>query len=171
VASNFNSPHSRSRILLLSVKATSLGINLTGATRVILFDVSWNPATDSQALHRAYRFPLFNDFSKVSNAKTLTLYRYGQTRPVTVYRFVASETVEERIFARQVQKSALFNEVVDERSMARQFTKEDLGRLVSAGERDRNSGARPSEVVMAETARVRWWCFLVVFSNPMFVGF
>jgi hypothetical protein len=86
-------------------------------------------------------------------------HRYGQTRPVTVYRFVASETVEERIFARQVQKSALFNEVIDERSMARQFTKEDLGKLVSIGMQDHNLSARPSEAVLKETAEVSLWCF------------
>ena len=49
-----------------------LGLNLTGADRVLLFDADWNPATDAQARERAWRL--------------------GQTRPVAVYRLLAAGT-------------------------------------------------------------------------------
>jgi len=45
-------PGSPCSIFLLSIKAASVGINLTAATRVILFDQSWNPADDLQAIFR-----------------------------------------------------------------------------------------------------------------------
>ena len=62
-------------VLFLTTGVGGVGITLTGADRVILFDPSWNPATDAQAVDRAYRV--------------------GQTRPVIVYRLVTCGTVEE----------------------------------------------------------------------------
>ena len=58
----------RCYVFLLSIKATSMGVNLVSANRVILVEPQWNPAIDRQALFRTYR--------------------YGQTKPVFVYRFV-----------------------------------------------------------------------------------
>lgn len=109
IAHIFNDAATPLHLLLVSTKAAALGINLVGASRVVLFDVSWNPATDAQALHRAYR--------------------YGQTRSVFVYRLVAAETMEEKIYTRQVQKQALAREVVDDESIAQMFKQEDLGKL------------------------------------------
>ena len=65
-------------------QAGNLGINLTAATRVILFDSSMNPSNDAQAIFRAWR--------------------YGQTKPVFVYRLLGAGTVEEKIYARQVRQ-------------------------------------------------------------------
>ena len=71
-------------IFLLSTKAGGLGINLVSATVVVVFDPSWNPSHDHQAQDRAYRI--------------------GQRHDVTVYRLVASNTVEEKIYQRQLYK-------------------------------------------------------------------
>lgn len=70
-------------IFLLTTRVGGLGINLTGADRVILYDPDWNPSTDLQARERAWRV--------------------GQKKPVTVYRLVTSGTIEEKIYHRQVR--------------------------------------------------------------------
>ena len=64
-------------IFLVSTRAGGLGLNLQSADSVILFDMDWNPQADLQAQDRVHRL--------------------GQTRPVTVYRFVSEGTCEERI--------------------------------------------------------------------------
>jgi SNF2 family DNA or RNA helicase len=56
VAEEFNSPNSELRLLLLSTKAVGLGLNLIGASRVILFDLDWDPTLDTQAIFRTYRY-------------------------------------------------------------------------------------------------------------------
>jgi DNA repair and recombination RAD54-like protein len=69
----FNS-NSESRVLCASVKACSEGISLVGASRVVLLEVSWNPAVGQQAISRAFRI--------------------GQQRKVVVYRLIAADTHE-----------------------------------------------------------------------------
>lgn len=64
-------------IFVISLRAGGFGINLTAATNVIHFDRWWNPSVEDQATDRAYRI--------------------GQTRSVSVYKYVVSGTVEERI--------------------------------------------------------------------------
>jgi DNA excision repair protein ERCC-6-like 2 len=81
-------------ILLLSKKAMGVGVTLTTANNVIMFDVDWNPAVDSQAQDRSYRI--------------------GQDRNVNVYRLVARGTVEEMIYLRQLYKQDLTNRTLDE---------------------------------------------------------
>ena len=67
-------------VFLLTTRVGGLGINLTGADRVIIFDPDWNPSTDTQARERAWRI--------------------GQSRPVTIYRLLTTGTIEEKIYHR-----------------------------------------------------------------------
>ena len=83
-------------LLLLSTKAMGLGLNLTEANNVIVFDVEWNPSFDEQAQDRAFRI--------------------GQTKNVNVYRLISRGTVEELKYLRQVYKTQLKKETMEERS-------------------------------------------------------
>ena len=84
---HFNAPNSDDFCFLLSTRAGGLGINLMTADTVILFDSDWNPQADLQAMARAHRI--------------------GQTRPVSIYRLVSKETVEEEVLERARNKLML----------------------------------------------------------------
>jgi SWI/SNF-related matrix-associated actin-dependent regulator of chromatin subfamily A3 len=75
------------RVLLASTRAAGVGLNLTETSHVFLMDVWWNAATDEQAMDRVHRL--------------------GQTRPVSVVRFIGERTIEENILALQARKAAL----------------------------------------------------------------
>lgn len=77
----------RRSIFLISLKAGGVGLNLTAADTVILFDPWWNPAAEAQAVDRAHRI--------------------GQTQPVFVHRLIAADTVEEKVLALQETKRGL----------------------------------------------------------------
>jgi len=96
-------------ILLASLKAGGLGINLTAADHVFILDPWWNPAAEDQAADRAHRI--------------------GQNRPVMVYRLVAEDTVEERILALQERKRALSEAALGGATGA--LTREDLLSLLA----------------------------------------
>jgi superfamily II DNA or RNA helicase len=80
-------------VFLLSLKAGGVGLTLTEADTVILYDPWWNPAVERQAMDRTHRI--------------------GQTKPVFVHRLVASGTVEEKILEMQTRKQALADALFD----------------------------------------------------------
>ncbi|NXC33094.1 ER6L2 protein, partial [Campylorhamphus procurvoides] len=101
-------------ICLVSTMAGGLGLNFVGANVVILFDPTWNPANDLQAIDRAYRI--------------------GQYRAVKVFRLISLGTVEEMMYLRQVYKQQLHCAVVGSENAKRYFeavqgSKEHQGEL------------------------------------------
>ncbi|XP_019958308.2 DNA excision repair protein ERCC-6-like 2 isoform X1 [Paralichthys olivaceus] len=100
IVKEFNSS-SNINICLVSTMAGGLGLNFVGANVVVLFDPTWNPANDLQAIDRAYRI--------------------GQCRDVTVFRLISLGTVEEVIYLRQVYKQQLQSSVVGKESSRRYF--------------------------------------------------
>ncbi|KAM3964407.1 DNA excision repair protein ERCC-6 [Aphomia sociella] len=79
-------------VFLSTTRVGGLGVNLTGADRVIIYDPDWNPATDNQAKERAWRI--------------------GQQRNVTIYRLLSAGTIEEKIYQRQIFKHFLSNKIL-----------------------------------------------------------
>lgn len=96
IVERFNDRHNDTFVFLLSAKAGGVGLNLTGASRLVLFDADWNPSTDLQAMSR--------------------IWRDGQKKGVYIYRFITNGTIEEKIFQRQISKASLSSCVVDQRS-------------------------------------------------------
>ncbi|KAK3612352.1 hypothetical protein CHS0354_011070 [Potamilus streckersoni] len=88
-------------ICLISTKAGGLGLNLTGANRVVIFDPNWNPAHDLQAQDRAYRI--------------------GQRRNVHVFRLVSAGTIEENMYLRQIYKQQLLHVAIENENANRYF--------------------------------------------------
>jgi hypothetical protein len=82
MSSVFNFHYCQVTVMIMSLKAASLGLNMVAACHVLMLDLWWNPTTEDQAVDRAHRI--------------------GQTRPVTVSRLTIKDTVEDRILALQV---------------------------------------------------------------------
>jgi SNF2 family DNA or RNA helicase len=98
-------------VMLVSLKAGGTGLNLTAADHVFLLDPWWNPAVEDQAADRAHRI--------------------GQDRPVMVYRMVAKDTVEERIFSLQSKKRAIAEAALGDAGGAAAITKDELLALLA----------------------------------------
>lgn len=114
---DYNQPDSDKFIFLLTTRAGGLGINLTTADIVVLFDSDWNPQADLQAMDRAHRI--------------------GQTKQVYVFRFVTEHAIEERILDRAAQKLRL-DQLVIQQGRAQQAaksaqSKEDLVDMIQHG--------------------------------------
>lgn len=110
---HFNAPESQDFCFLLSTRAGGLGINLMTADTVILFDSDWNPQADLQAMARAHRI--------------------GQKNPVTIYRLVSKDTVEEEVLERARNKLML-EFITIQRGVTDKDTAQALGdRMARAG--------------------------------------
>lgn len=103
-------------LFLLTTKVGGLGVNLTGADRVIIYDPDWNPSTDIQARERAWRL--------------------GQTRDIVIYRLMTAGTIEEKIYHRQIFKTLLTNKILSDPKQKRFFKVNELHDLFTLGDDD-----------------------------------
>ena len=106
---NFNSSDSV-KVFLISLKAGGVGINLTSASVVFLYDPWWNPMVEKQAMDRVHRI--------------------GQTKKVNVYKFITKNSIEEKIMKLQERKGTLFeNLITDNSGFMKRLEWEDLMEL------------------------------------------
>ena len=97
-------------VFLISLKAGGVGLNLTSADYVCIYDPWWNPAVESQAVDRAHRI--------------------GQNKTVFVYRFITKNSVEEKILELQQTKQALVkNIIVPDESFMKKLSGKDITKL------------------------------------------
>ncbi|CAO3634318.1 unnamed protein product [Cunninghamella blakesleeana] len=111
----YNRPGSEKFLFLLTTRAGGLGINLTTADIVILFDSDWNPQVDLQAMDRAHRI--------------------GQTKQVVVFRFVTENAIEEKVLERAAQKLRLDQLVIQQGRMpqSKGASKDELLTMIQHG--------------------------------------
>ena len=112
----YNKEGSEKFLFLLTTRAGGLGINLTTADIVVLFDSDWNPQADLQAMDRAHRI--------------------GQTKQVVVFRFVTENAIEEKVLERAAQKLRLDQLVIQQgrqKPEKSQTTKDELLTMIQHG--------------------------------------
>ncbi|MEI6349242.1 MAG: DEAD/DEAH box helicase [Bacteroidota bacterium] len=95
-----------SKVLLMTLKAGGVGLNLTAADYILLIDPWWNPAAESQAIARAHRI--------------------GQDKKVFAYRFITKDSIEEKILILQERKRTLANEFIQNSNPLSAFSNQDL---------------------------------------------
>ena len=100
-------------VFLISLKAGGVGLNLTAADYVIHTDPWWNPAVEDQASDRAHRI--------------------GQKRPVTIYRLVTANTIEEKIVALHAHKRDLADSLLAGTERSGRLSSEALLALIKEG--------------------------------------
>ncbi|MEI6714899.1 MAG: DEAD/DEAH box helicase [Verrucomicrobiota bacterium] len=98
--------HEGAAVFLISLRAGGMGLNLTAASYVVLFDPWWNPAVENQAIDRTHRI--------------------GQTQQVIAYRLVAKDSIEQKIRQLQRAKSVMAGDILGEESFAKALTLEDF---------------------------------------------
>ncbi|MES2828948.1 MAG: SNF2-related protein [Bacteroidota bacterium] len=100
------------KVFLISIKAGGVGLNLTQADYVFILDPWWNPAVEQQAIDRTHRI--------------------GQEKKVFIYKFIAKDTVEEKILALQNRKKRLASSLITtEESFIKSLSKEDIKEILS----------------------------------------
>jgi SNF2 family DNA or RNA helicase len=110
---DFETKSKTTKILLCSLKAAGVGLNLNSGEIVIMYDRWWNPAVENQAIQRAHRF--------------------GKTFPLNVIKFIVVDSIEERINNLIDKKTNLFHDLVDPLStnQLEKFTRNDLLNLLN----------------------------------------
>ncbi|KAF3309131.1 hypothetical protein TWF173_011433 [Orbilia oligospora] len=101
------------QVFLLTTKVGGYGLNLTGATRIIIFDPDWNPSNDMQARERSWRL--------------------GQKHEVRIYRLLSRGTIEEKIYQRQLYKQFLTKKILEDPEQRRAFRMDDMRDLFTLG--------------------------------------
>jgi len=105
------------RVLLVSLRAGGVGLNLEEATHVVLFDRWWNPAVEIQAIFRAHRFQ--------------------RKEPLHVIRFLVVDTIEERIAEILDQKEQLFDDVIESvETESHSFSRQEMMHILQCTEND-----------------------------------
>ncbi|MBB6502233.1 DEAD/DEAH box helicase [Pedobacter cryoconitis] len=100
------------KVFLISIKAGGVGLNLTQADYVFILDPWWNPAVEQQAIDRSHRI--------------------GQEKKVFIYKFIAKDTVEEKILALQNRKKRLASSLITtEESFFKSLSKEDIREILN----------------------------------------
>ncbi|KNC96938.1 uncharacterized protein SPPG_07761 [Spizellomyces punctatus DAOM BR117] len=112
-------------VFVISTQAGSVGVNLQGATRVVLFDIGWNPSDAEQAVARAYR--------------------YGQREPVFVYRLQTCDTFETTLYKNNIHKLGLSKQVVDKKNTSKNYTKAEMKKYFEPPPKDRGWEVAPEE--------------------------
>ena len=103
-------------MFLLSLKAGGVGLNLTSADYVIILDPWWNPAVEAQAADRAHRI--------------------GQERPVTLYRLICKNTIEEKMIALHQRKRDLSDSLLEGTQKSGALSEDELLALIQGGQKD-----------------------------------
>ncbi|XP_022098307.1 transcription termination factor 2-like [Acanthaster planci] len=104
---DFNTEPRGREVMLVSLQAGGVGLNLIGGNHLFLLDMHWNPALEDQACDR--------------------IYRVGQTNNVSIHKFVCRNTIEERILELQKSKSKLASDVLSgARSQSQKLSLADL---------------------------------------------
>ena len=116
--------HSKTRILLCSLKCGSLGLNLTAASRVVILEPFWNPFVEEQAIDRVHRL--------------------NQTLDVKVYKLTVADTVEARILELQEKKRALANAAIEGKGVGKLSMQDILNLFKHDAEHDRQHDADPT---------------------------
>lgn len=93
IVEKFNKANRGPTVMLLSLKAGGVGLNLVGANHLFLMDLHWNPALEQQAMDR--------------------IYRMGQKKDVFVHKFVCVNTIEEKVAVLQEKKMELSKSVLE----------------------------------------------------------
>ncbi|GMC41168.1 unnamed protein product [Saccharomyces cerevisiae] len=122
-------------VFLLTTRVGGLGVNLTGANRIIIFDPDWNPSTDMQARERAWRI--------------------GQKREVSIYRLMVGGSIEEKIYHRQIFKQFLTNRILTDPKQKRFFKIHELHDLFSLGGENGYSTEELNEEVQKHTENLK----------------